>query len=288
MKNTESKCILITGASSGFGKLITEKLIENNHIVFAALRGGESRGKEIFSHLPNHPKLHFVDLDLLDENSIKASVTQVEKIVGKKLDVLINNAGVGVVGPLELQTIQQLRNQFEVNFFGPVQMIQVFLPFLRVAKGRIINITSMAAFTTFPFFGTYSATKHALDILTESLYYDLIEFEIKVCSVQPGAFKTNFNNSVQIADTGQNSHYYQKKTLAFAKFIQLVKNKFEKDPQVVVHKVASLCEAQYVPIQVRLGQDAKMNWFFRKLLPTNFLVRLQNWFYNKWIFKSDL
>ena len=176
------KVVLITGASSGIGKAIGEYLCQNGYTVY-----GTSRNPVKY---PNS-KFELLELDVRNSNTISAAVQQIIQKSGR-LDVVINNAGVGIAGALEEIPMSEIRNNFDVNFFGPIEVIKLVLPQLRLQKsGLIINITSIAGYMGLPYRSIYSASKGALQLLTEAISMEVAPFGITICNVAPGDFATN-------------------------------------------------------------------------------------------------
>ena len=176
------KVILITGGSSGIGKAIGEFLLEKGCIVY-----GTSRNASAISN----SKIKLVDLDVRNSDSIKACITKVIELEGR-IDVLINNAGVGITGPLEEIPLEEIKNNFETNVFGPIETMKAVLPQMRVQKnGLIINITSIAGYMGLPFRSIYSSSKGALELITESLRMETKAFGVHITNVAPGDFATD-------------------------------------------------------------------------------------------------
>lgn len=176
------KIVLITGASSGIGKSIGEFLTQKGFKVY-----GTSRNPE--NYLDS--KFELLALDVRNHDSIANAVKYIIQ-KSKKLDIVINNAGVGITGPLEEIPIEEIKNNFETNFFGPIEVIKAVLPQMRHQQsGLIINITSIAGYMGLPFRGVYSASKGALELISESLSMEVKSFGIKITNVAPGDFATN-------------------------------------------------------------------------------------------------
>jgi short-subunit dehydrogenase len=176
-----SKVILITGASSGIGKITAAYLHDKGFKVY-----GTSRNLQ-----PDHGGFTYLQLDVLDIDSIQRAIDFIISEEGR-LDVLINNAGMGITGPIEETPTEEMRRVFETNFFGTIEVIKVVLPYMRKQnKGLIINVTSIAGYMGLPFRGIYSATKSALEVATEAVSMEVKEFGIKVANVAPGDFATN-------------------------------------------------------------------------------------------------
>jgi NAD(P)-dependent dehydrogenase (short-subunit alcohol dehydrogenase family) len=259
------KNIFITGASSGFGKDTTQILVERGHNVLAGIRGGPKRGKEIFGALDPRIHLNFIDIELSESASLVPLCQKISQHFNGKIDVVINNAGSGLLGPLETQSLEQMHRLFEINYFSPLIIIQNLLPELRQSKGRIINVTSLCAYTVFPFYGSYSATKHALDAATEAMHYELKPFGIQSCSVEPGGYTTRFVASTEYGDRiGPYTSLYRDRITHFQAFLNYIQEKVRRDPQEVAHVIAKLCETNKMPIRIRISLEAHFNWLQKK------------------------
>ena len=177
-----NKVVLITGGSSGIGKSIGEFLHKKDFIVYGTSRNPEKVVNSIFPLLI---------LDVKNTETIKEAIAQVIAISGR-LDIVINNAGVGITGPLEEIPTQEIKNNFETNFFGPIEVMKAVLPQMRLQKsGLIINITSIAGYMGLPYRSVYSASKGALELITEALRMEVKSFGIQITNVAPGDFATN-------------------------------------------------------------------------------------------------
>jgi len=177
-----SKVVLITGGSSGIGKSIGEFLHQKGFVVYGTSRNPEKTTNSIFP---------LVALDVRDKQSIVNCVAEVIQKSGR-LDIVINNAGVGITGPIEEIPTEEIRNNFETNLFGPIEVMKAVLPQMREQKsGLIINITSIAGYMGLPYRGIYSASKGALELITEALRMEVKSFGIQITNVAPGDFATN-------------------------------------------------------------------------------------------------
>lgn len=176
------KVVFITGASSGIGKAIGEFLHHKNHIVYGTSRNPSVVKNSIFP---------LVQLDVRDSKSIQIAISEVMSKTGR-IDVLINNAGVGITGPLEEIPLEEIKNNFETNLFGPIEVMKTVLPQMRnQKKGLIINITSIAGYMGLPYRSVYSSSKGALELITEALRMEVKSFGIHITNVAPGDFATN-------------------------------------------------------------------------------------------------
>lgn len=177
-----SKVVLITGGSSGIGKAVGEFLHQKGFTVYGTSRNPERVSNSIFPLL---------QLDVRNPESIQAAVAEIIQKSGR-VDVVINNAGVGITGPLEEIPTQEIKNNFETNFFGPIDVMKAVLPQMRLQKsGLIINITSIAGYMGLPYRSVYSASKGALELITEALRMEVKGFGITITNVAPGDFATN-------------------------------------------------------------------------------------------------
>jgi len=193
-----TKVVLITGGSSGIGKSIGEFLQDKQYIVYGTSRSPE---KCINS------KIKLIELDVRDQESINKAVNYVIYQEGR-IDVVINNAGVGITGPLEEIPLEEIKNNFETNLYGPIQVIKAVLPQMRLQKsGLIINITSIAGYMGLPYRSVYSASKGALELITEALRMEVKSFGIEITNVAPGDFATNIASGRYHAPLLNNSPY---------------------------------------------------------------------------------
>ncbi|MGO7322730.1 SDR family oxidoreductase [Rhizobium ruizarguesonis] len=194
------KVVVVTGASSGFGKLTVLELARRGHTVVATMRDVEGRNAQVRSDLIDEVKaeghvLQVLEMDVADEASVNSTIDQVVKQHGK-IDALINNAGIMPVGVTEAYTVADVERLFAVNFFGAVRADRAVLPHMRAAgSGLLVHVTSLMGRVVFPFFGTYSASKFALEALAEAYRYELKSFGIDSVIVEPGPFPSNLLSS---------------------------------------------------------------------------------------------
>ena len=177
-----NKVVLITGGSSGIGKSVGEYLTENGFIVY-----GTSRTPANYKY----SKFPILELDIKDTKTIQQTVKTIIEKEGK-LDVLINNAGAGITGAIEEIPEAEIKTNFETNFFGPINVIKAVLPQMRKQQsGLVINITSIAGYMGLPYRGIYSASKGALELVTEAFRMELKSFNVQMTNIAPGDFATN-------------------------------------------------------------------------------------------------
>ncbi|UMB54852.1 SDR family oxidoreductase [Lutibacter sp. A64] len=193
-----NKVVLITGGSSGIGKSVGEILSEKGFIVYGTSRNPQK--------ITDHP-FKLVALDVTNVETITTAVTEVITKEGK-LDVLINNAGMGITGPIEETPTDEMRKVFNTNLFGAIDVMKAVLPQMRTQKrGLIINVTSIAGYMGLPYRGIYSATKGALEIVTEAIRMEVKTFGIQVTNVAPGDFATNIASGRYHTPVFENSPY---------------------------------------------------------------------------------
>ena len=203
-----AKTILITGASSGFGRLTAEKLANSGHRVFAGFRSTDGAKKPVADELRGK-NIEILRLDVTDQASIDSAVKQLLKTTNNQLDVVVNNAGMASAGISESFTAEQVREMFDVNVFGVQRVIRATLPALRAKRsGLIINIGSILGRVTIPFFGLYGASKYAVEAMTDSYRYELSQLGIDVVLVQPSAYPTNMYAAAQQPADGEIAKTY--------------------------------------------------------------------------------
>jgi NAD(P)-dependent dehydrogenase (short-subunit alcohol dehydrogenase family) len=195
------KTILVTGATAGIGRHAALELVRLGHHVIATGRREQAldelakEARAILIDTDGGGKLDVLRLDVTDDAAVEASVAIVNELTaGHGVDVLVNNAGYGQMGPLESVTTADLRKQFETNVFGLMAMTRAFVPQMRKrGSGRVINVGSIGGRFTFPLMGAYNATKYAVESLSDALRCELAPFGIDVAIVEPGPIKTEFN-----------------------------------------------------------------------------------------------
>lgn len=199
-----SKVVLITGGSSGIGKSIGEYLASKGFSVYGTSRNPKA--------IKNHP-FPLIALNVNEVNSIEVAV---KEVIAKenRLDILINNAGIGITGSIEDTPTDEMRRTFDTNFFGAIDVMKAVLPQMREQQsGIIFNITSIAGYMGLPFRGIYSATKGALELVTEAASMEVKQFGIKIINIAPGDFATSIASSRYHTPVFENSAYkevYQK------------------------------------------------------------------------------
>jgi len=252
-----TKTVLITGCSSGFGRLTAKKFQQEGWNIVATMRSPEKE-----TELTQLDNVLVTRLDVTDQDSVQEAVTQGIKKFGA-IDVLVNNAGYGGHAYLEQFTEEQIYAMFETNVFGVMRVCRAVLPHMRQQKGgTIINVTSMAGYLGLSLGTTYSASKFAVEGLTEGMALEYRPFNIKVKAVAPGAFGTNFtaatDNSLENGDD-ELKPYAQQMTAHFTALVEQMQKQSGKDadPQEVADKIYE-CATTETPIHNVVGADAEM------------------------------
>lgn len=212
------KNVLITGTSSGFGKVMAEHLTKKGYNVIGT------------SRTPDKVKATYklFQLDVRNDESVNAAIERFTKEVGN-IDVLINNAGNGLAGAIEDTSIEEAKAQLETNFFGVVRVTKTVLPKMRAQKsGLIINISSIGGLIGLPFQGFYSASKFALEGYTEALRMEMKPFNIQIINVNPGDFKTDFTNNRVVVKAASDTYKN-----AFEKVLSIYKREEEEGSEPI-------------------------------------------------------
>ena len=255
--SSDSKVVLIPGASSGFGKVTSGLLTEHGYEVF-----GTSRNPSKLNESPE--KFEMLRLDVNSDQSVRECVEALLQKTGGRLDVLVNNAGFGTFGAIEEISIEEAKMQLETNLFGAVRMVKAVLPTMRKQRsGQIINIGSLAGFIAVPFQGFYSVSKFALEGYTEALRHETKGMGIKISIIEPGYFRTNIANSVKVATARIDDYAETRK-----KVLSEMRKREEKgqDPRMVAETILKIIESDKPRLHYAVGRD-KSGLLFKRLLP---------------------
>jgi len=272
--------VIITGTSSGFGKLTALTLARKGYKVWATMRNPEGKNFEKKEALLKNAKsenlsIIVIEMDVTSDESVNNAVNTIIKEDGK-IDNLINNAGVMYVGITEAYSLKQAKAQFDTNFFGILRTIKAVAPYMRKAKkGFIVNVTSLAGRLNFPYFGIYCASKSAVESYSESLGYELAPFGVEVSIVEPGPFNTGLLYSgPKEADTDVLSAYGDHKDVP-GMILKNFEGFFNEDnfnytnPQIVADDISNLVETKRGkrPKRVVSGIDYNTKEFNEKVAP---------------------
>ncbi len=260
-----SQIVLITGGSSGIGKAVGIYLKEQGFTVY-----GTSRNPSRFD--ANFP-INLLALDVTNSESVTTCVAEILKIEGR-LDVLINNAGVGITGPIEETPTSEINKAFATNLYGPIEMINAVLPAMRKqGSGTIINISSIAGYMGLPYRGVYSATKGALELLTEAYRMEVKQFGIKMTNVAPGDFATNIAAGRYHAPVLEDSPYNQ----AYSNTLKMMDEHVDagEDPLAMAKVIHTIIKTDSPKIHYKVGAPLqKFSIVLKRLLPDKMYERI--------------
>lgn len=258
-----SKVVLITGASSGIGKSTAELLSQKGYTVY-----GTSRSKK-----EDTSSYKMIALDVTKPHSIKKAVQEIVDTEGR-LDVLVNNAGMGITGPVEDTPTDEMRKVFDTNFFGAIDVIKEVLPTMRKQQsGVIINVTSIAGYMGLPYRGIYSATKGALELTIEAVRMEVKEFGIQVTNVAPGDVATNIAAGRYHTPVFEDSAYKEK----YQANLDLMDSHVDggMDPLKMAKKIEKIIQSKHPKVHYKVGGFMeKFSIVLKRILPDKVYEKL--------------
>jgi NAD(P)-dependent dehydrogenase (short-subunit alcohol dehydrogenase family) len=269
VQNQMAKTILITGTSSGFGRLTAEALSNSGHKVFAGFRSTDGAKKQVADEL-RRKNIEVLKLDVTDQGSVDSAIEQLLEKSKNSLDVVVNNAGMASAGISEGFTPEQARDLFEVNVFGVQRVLRATLPVMRAKRaGLVINVGSILGRITLPFFGLYGASKYAVEAMSDSYRYELSQLGIDVVVVQPSAYPTNMYAAAQQPADGDLARSYGKVAEVPGKILKTFGALFEgesapnpQDVAAAIDKIVSTpagSRSDRVVVGLSFGSDAVNN-----------------------------
>lgn len=241
------KNVIITGSSSGFGLKAAKDFADKGNKVFATMRKSDGKNAEKKAELEGHSSnIKVLEMDVTDDASVKNAINAVLAETNN-IDILINNAGIMYLGITEAFSVEQAKFQMETNYFGAIRVMQAVLPSMRkVGSGLIINTSSLVGRMSPPFFGTYTATKHALEGYSQALRYEVSPFGVDIVLVEPGPFGTGLLASGQAPAHSEVLETYGElagvPTAMGENFAQMLQSEDAPDPQWVVDAYLKLAE----------------------------------------------
>jgi NAD(P)-dependent dehydrogenase (short-subunit alcohol dehydrogenase family) len=268
---------LITGASSGIGRASALRLVGSGWTVIGGVRD-PTAGERLAQESGGPGRLIPISLDVTDAAQIAEAARRVEEIaaeggasVAGGLDALVNNAGIGIGGPLELLSIDELRGQFEVNVFAQIAVTQAMLPALRRARGRIVFVSSIAGRVAMAFTAPYAASKHAIEALADALRVELHSSHVKVALIEPGSVTTPiWEKSRAAADEisipPELAQQYGHVPAAIDKVLADTERRGVA-PELVAETIERALTARHMKARYLVGRDAKAMLLARRLLP---------------------
>lgn len=251
MSNTQ-KIWMITGISRGLGKELARAVLIQGDVVIGTTRSGTvDLGTDIVTE-----RLHVLPMELSDVQQIRAAVGQAHAFHGR-LDVIVNNAGYGLLGAIEEATDDEAEKVFAINFFGPLNVIRAALPFLRAQRsGHIVNVSALAGLVPMAGWGLYSAAKSAIEGMSQSLAQEVAPLGIRVTSVEPGAFRTDFLSDHSIRYSDHRIDDYAPTAHANVAYLNEIVGKRVGDPKLGALAMIKAVEAETPPMHLVLGSDA--------------------------------
>jgi len=252
MSQVKKQRWLITGVSSGLGKALAEAALARGDSVAGTVRNLEA-GAAFAELAPG--RAHPIQLEICEQGAIPSVI---EKSIAKlgKIDVLVNNAGRGIVGACEELSEEEVENIFTINFFGALRMIRAILPHFREQGGHIVNISSAGGLMGFPGISVYCASKFAIEGLSEALVAELAPFGIGVTVVEPGAFRTNFSGSSIATPTNTIAVYDDTPAGLARDFPAQMTGSELGDPAKAATAILNALDAPIPPERLLLGSDA--------------------------------
>lgn len=247
------KTWFITGASRGLGLNVTEAVLKTGDNVVATVR---KNPEELAAKLGNNPNLHVVTMDTTnEEQTIAAAASAIAKF--GKIDVLVNNAGYGLLSAVEEATAKEVFDNFNVNVFGVLNTTRAILPYMRERRlGHIINISSVGGLSAYFGWGVYGSTKFAIEGITEALALELAPLGIHATVVAPGFFRTNFLDESSLTRTENVIDDYSETVGEMRKFATIANNNQPGDPKKLAAAFIKLADSENPPVHLPLGSDS--------------------------------
>src|SRR5215467_11714663 len=245
----KDKIWIITGAARGFGQQISKAVLASGDVVIATVR---SRPEELKAQLGNHPNLHVAILDVTNEDQARNVAAEAVKNFGR-IDVLVNNAGSGLLSAVEEATDEEVKRNYETNVFGLLKVTRAVLPHMRRQRsGHVINFSSVGGLLGWPGWGLYCSTKFAVEGLTESLAKELWPLGIYTTAVEPGFFRTNFLDGSSLTRTENIIADYAETVGKMREFATEVSYKQPGDPAKLAAAVVRLAASPKPPVHLLL------------------------------------
>lgn len=263
-----NKVIIITGVSSGFGKATAELLASHGHKVYGICR-----------RKADHPNINYIQCDVRDVETISLKIKEIYDKEGA-IDVLINNAGMGIGGSLEMATREEIDTQMNVNFMGCVNMCQKVLPYMRKQQyGKIINLSSIGGIMGLPYQGFYSASKFAIEGFSEALSAEVKGFGIHVSLVEPGDFATNFTASRKNSQATMEDPNYGP---IFKRSLELIEKEEKKGltPDTLARKIEKIVDANHPHLRYVVANfEQWLSVMLKRIIPGNWFVDILSDYY---------
>lgn len=262
------KVVLITGVSSGFGRAIALRLANKEFKVYGTVR----------RKVDPIPGVSYLNMDVTSRESVEKAVGEVYGKEGR-IDVLISNAGMGIAGPLEFTSIDDVQHQMDVNFLGMVRVVQAVLPIMRNQKGgRIICISSIAGLIGLPFQGVYSASKFAIEGYCLALRTEVRPHNVEVVLVNPGDFSTSFTRNRSVVDSSEAKEAYPN----YIKTMKVVEQEENRglSPEFLAKKIEKIINRKKCPTRCVVATPVqRASVFIKRILPEGLFYRIIQKYY---------
>lgn len=259
-----SKVVLVTGGTSGIGLAICHYLNSKGFTVY-----GTGRSVDRLS-LPQ--TIRWIKMDVTEMASIQSAIQQIENEAGR-IDVLINNAGIGMAGAIEECNMPDVMLMFDTNVYGVLRTSKAVLPVMRrQKKGLIINVSSIGGLMGLPYRGIYSSTKSSVETISEALSMEVMQFGVDVVLIEPGDFNTGINEKRKVVQPPENSPYEKD----FNRIHEIIKDEVNKgeDPLLIGALVFKIINQRHPKLRYRIGnKTSKLALFLKKLLPNRWFER---------------
>jgi NAD(P)-dependent dehydrogenase (short-subunit alcohol dehydrogenase family) len=246
------KTWFITGASRGFGLYITKAVLASGDKVVATVR---NKPEDLVAEFNNSANLYVLTLDITNETQAKQAAAQAINHFGT-IDVLVNNAGYGLLAAVEEATDEEVRQNYEVNVFGTLNMIRAVLPYMRKQRsGHVVNISSVGGLASYSGWGIYGSTKFAIEGITEGMAMELAPLGIYATVVEPGFFRTNFLDHSSLSRTTNVMEDYAETVGAMRQFATQANYQQPGDPEKLALAFVKLAASENPPVHLPLGND---------------------------------
>jgi len=263
------RVVLITGVSSGFGFAIAQRLVKSNYKIYGTVRNDVNAIDGI----------NYLRMDVTKSDSVEQAIKKIYEREGR-IDVLINNAGCGIAGPIEFTEISEAQHQMDVNFFGVFRVTQAVLPIMRKkGEGLIVCISSIGGLIGLPFQGLYSASKFAVEGYCQALQLEVKTHNIKIVMVNPGDFATNFTSNRKIIRNTDSNVIYPK----FQKALSIIKLDEQNglNPEVLANKIEKILRKNVPnPRYIVASPLQKVSVYLKRILPEVIFFHLLGKYYN--------
>ena len=278
------KVALVTGSSTGIGFETALLLARSGYQTYATMR--DTKKSERLTEIAKSENLPLI-ISQLDVNNDKSVKDAIDKILSEKerIDVIVNNAGYGLFSPIEELTLDQIKEQFETNFFGTIRVIQAVIPIMRKQRaGTIVNLSSLVGRVGLPLSSAYVATKFALEGLTESVRYELSQFGINVILIEPGVIKTNFIQNLKTSNVSESKSNYADLNESISKRFETMMANSLTSPKVVAETILNAVTSDDPKLRYIVGEDAQS---IMKIRNDNSDEKFENWIYENIIGKQQ-